>query len=360
MSLLKTPLNKIHIESGARMVPFAGWDMPVQYSGIIDEVKAVRTNCGLFDVSHMGRLDIHGTCASDFLDRILSVDVIKLRPNRARYGVLCNDDGGIIDDCIVYKFDSDHFLLVPNASNKKSAIDWLNQHIPNSGVTVTDITDQQAMIALQGPKAIAILNNHVPNDISALKMFNFTQESIDGIDLMIARTGYTGEDGVELFVPESKARQIWEIFVEDGAKPCGLGSRDLLRLEAGLLLHGNDMDTTINPFEAGLDRFVYCDKDDYLAGPALREIRSEGPIKKLLGLYIIGNRVARSGYPLMHENRQVGHITSGTYSPTLDRNIALGYVQTDLIDNHKGLKCDIRGQLADVEVTALPFYSRNT
>jgi aminomethyltransferase len=360
MSLFKTPLNEIHIESGARMVPFAGWDMPVQYSGIIDEVKAVRTNCGLFDVSHMGRLDIHGTYASDFLNRILSVDVIKLRPNRARYGVICNDSGGIIDDCIVYKFDLDHFLLVPNASNKKSVIDWLNHHMPNTGVTVTDITDRQAMIALQGPKAIATLNNHVANDISALKMFNFTQELVDGVDVMIARTGYTGEDGVELFAPKSKAPQIWETFVQNGAKPCGLGSRDLLRLEAGLLLHGNDMDITINPFEAGLDRFVYCDKDDYLAGSALRKIRSEGPIKKLLGLYIIGNRVARSGYPLMHENRQVGHITSGTYSPTLDRNIALGYLQTDLIDNHKGLKCDIRGQLADVEVTALPFYSRNT
>ena len=359
MNLLKTPLHNTHIESGARMVPFAGWDMPVQYSGILDEVKAVRTNCGLFDVSHMGRLDIHGVHASDFLNKTLSVDVIKLRPNRARYGVICNDAGGIIDDCIVYKFDPEHFLLVPNASNKNSVIDWLNQHTSNAEVTITDITDQQAMIALQGPNAIKSLNNQVSNDVSNLKMFNFMQESIDGIDVMIARTGYTGEDGVELFVPKSKAPQIWETFARNGAKPCGLGSRDLLRIEAGLLLHGNDMDITVNPFEAGLDKFVNFDKDDYIAGPALRKIRSKVPKQKLLALYINGNRVARPGYLLMYENTEVGHITSGTYSPTLDRNIALGYVQTGLIDNYTDLKCDVRGQLTDLEVTKLPFYSRN-
>ena len=359
MSLLKTPLNKTHIESGARMVPFAGWNMPVQYSGIIDEVKAVRNHCGLFDVSHMGRLDIQGSSSSDFLNRTLSVDVIKLRPNRARYGVICNIDGGIIDDCIVYKFDSDHFLLVPNASNKTAVIDWLNQYTANANVSITDITNQQAMIALQGPKGVETLNTQVNSDISLLKMFNFTQESFDGTEIMIARTGYTGEDGVELFVPESKAAHIWNILASNGAKPCGLGSRDLLRLEAGLLLHGNDMDITINPFEAGLEKFVNFDKDDYLAGPALRKIRSDGPDKKLLGLYVNGNRAARPGYALTHENVQVGHITSGTYSPTLDRNIALGYVRTDHIDNNKSLKCDIRGQLTDVEVTELPFYTRN-
>ena len=360
MSLLKTPLNKIHVENGARMVPFAGWDMPVQYSGIIDEVKAVRNNCGLFDVSHMGRLDITGPSSSDFLNRTLSVDVIKLKPNRARYGVICNIYGGIIDDCIVYKFDADHFLLVPNASNKTSVIEWLNQHTTNNNVSITYITNQQAMIALQGPTGIETLNSHVQSDISLLKMFNFSEESFDGTKVMIARTGYTGEDGVEIFVPESKAAHIWNVLVDSGAKPCGLGSRDLLRLEAGLLLHGNDMDITVNPFEAGLEKFVDCDKEEYIAGPALRKISSTGPDKRLVGLLVSGNRAARPGYTLTHENEQVGHITSGTYSPTLDRNIALGYVRTDLIDNHKGIKCDIRGQLTDVEMTKIPFYSRNS
>ena len=358
MTLLKTPLNKTHIESGARMVPFAGWDMPVQYSGIIEEVKAVRNTCGLFDVSHMGRIDIQGSAASDFLNKTLSVDVNKLKPNRAKYGVICNIDGGIIDDCIVYKFDSDHFLLVPNASNKTIVIDWLNQHKPKSNVSMIDITTQHAMIALQGPKGMQTLNDQVQSDMSLLKMFNFTQEAFCGTDVMIARTGYTGEDGVEIFVPESKAAHIWNVLVDSGAKPCGLGSRDLL--EAGLLLHGNDMDITVNPFEAGLEKFVDCDKEEYIAGPALRKISSTGPDKRLVGLLVSGNRAARPGYTLTHENEQVGHITSGTYSPTLDRNIALGYVRTDLIDNHKGIKCDIRGQLTDVEMTKIPFYSRNS
>jgi len=360
MSLLKTPLNKIHIKSGARMVPFAGWEMPVQYSGIIDEVKSVRSNCGIFDVSHMGRLKITGASATAFLNKILSVDVSKLKTNRARYGVICNDSGGIIDDCIVYKFDAEHFLLVPNASNKKSVIDWLHQLVNDEKITITDITDQQAMIALQGPKAIEIMNIHIGKDISQLKMFEFIEDSINGINLMIARTGYTGEDGVEIFVPESSASKIWETLTNDGAKPCGLGSRDLLRLEAGLLLHGNDIDLTTNPYEAGLGRFVNCDKNDYIAGDALRKIRSEGVNRKLLGLYISGNRVARKGYPLIYKDKDVGCITSGNYSPTLDRNIALGYVQTGLIENNKDLKCDIRGQLANLEVTRLPFYSRNT
>tara|TARA_B100000029_G_scaffold200098_1_gene198496 strand:+ start:7729 stop:8805 length:1077 start_codon:yes stop_codon:yes gene_type:complete len=358
MTLLKTPLNKTHIESGARMVPFAGWDMPVQYSGIIEEVKAVRNTCGLFDVSHMGRIDIQGSAASDFLNKTLSVDVNKLKPNRAKYGVICNIDGGIIDDCIVYKFDSDHFLLVPNASNKTIVIDWLNQHKPKSNVSMIDITTQHAMIALQGPKGMQTLNDQVQSDMSLLKMFNFTQEAFCGTDVMIARTGYTGEDGVELFVPESKAAHVWNILVDSGAKPCGLGSRDLLRLEAGLLLHGNDMNTKINPFEAGLEKFVNCDKDDYLAGPALRKIRSEGPEKKLVGFYVDGNRAARPGYTINHGATQVGYITSGTYSPTLNRNIALGYVLTELIDNNKNLKCDIRGQFTDIVITKLPFYSR--
>ena len=189
MSLLKTPLNKIHIKSGARMVPFAGWEMPVQYSGIIDEVKSVRSNCGIFDVSHMGRLKITGASATAFLNKILSVDVSKLKTNRARYGVICNDSGGIIDDCIVYKFDAEHFLLVPNASNKKSVIDWLHQLVNDEKITITDITDQQAMIALQGPKAIEIMNIHIGKDISQLKMFEFIEDSINGINLMIARTG---------------------------------------------------------------------------------------------------------------------------------------------------------------------------
>ena len=359
----ETPLHAVHIAAGARMVDFAGWDMPVQYAGILDEARAVRSGAGLFDVSHMGRLFIEGTGAVAFLDRVLSVNVPRLRLGRARYGVICDESGGIIDDAIVYRLGEEKYMLVPNASNTLAVTEWLKRWEPGAAEsTTTEVTDELSMIALQGPTAIAMLQPITGADLAGLRPFAVIETLLEGVPAIVARTGYTGEDGVEFFVPSDSAAAIWEALAEKGAVACGLGARDVLRLEAGLLLHGNDMDTSVNPYEAGLDRFVDADRESYVAGPALRRIRDTGPARKLVGLSVSGRRVIRGGHPILSATpkgaREVGRVTSGSYSPTLDRNIGLGMVQTPLSEAGTRLTVDVRGNDVDVEVIQLPFYSR--
>ena len=344
------------------MVPFGGWDMPVQYSGILKEARAVRGAAGIFDVSHMGRLIIEGPGAATFLDRVLSVNVLKLRIGRARYGVICDETGGIIDDCIVYRLGEDRYRLVPNAANTASVLAWLERWAPDrSQATIEEVTDDVSMVALQGPLAIEMLAPMVSMNLPEMRMFAIADTSIEGVAATIARTGYTGEDGVEFFCPAASVVAIWEALVERGAVPCGLGARDVLRLEAGLLLHGNDMDTTVNPYEAGLGRFVSADRENYVAGPALRRIRDEGPSRRLVAINVVGRRVIRSGHPIFapaQGTQEVGRVTSGSYSPTLDRNIGLGYVPAALAAEGTRLTVDVRGNEVEVEVTSLPFYSR--
>ena len=340
------------------MVPFAGWDMPVQYSSILDEARAVRTSVGLFDVSHMGRVDISGPDAEAFLDSIYSSSVPKLKIGRGRYGVICNEDGGIIDDCILYKFGEDRFRLVPNASNTEAVLDWLDRWNSND-VSIENTTAETAMIAIQGPKAQAILQELTPHDLSSLKPFNFAESNVSDTPAMIARTGYTGEDGFELMMSADKATSIWDALTERGAMPCGLGARDVLRLEAGLLLHGNDMNTDINPYEAGLDRFVDPDRDNYIVGETLRRIRDDGPERKLVGFTMQGRGgVPRHGYSIMDGSQKIGEVSSGGFSPTLDSNIGMGYVRSQYTSPGTPLTVDIRGRTADIKVVTLPFYSR--
>jgi aminomethyltransferase len=358
-TLKQTPLHQTHVDAGGRMVPFAGWDMPVQYSGILDEVRAVRTGTGLFDVSHMGRLFIEGPGAAEFLNRVLSTNVPKLRLGRARYGVICDESGGIIDDCIVYRLGETRYMLVPNASNTAAVSEWIGRWAPAASESTTvDATSELAMVAVQGPSAMEMLQPLVAADLSEMKMFAVIETSINGVTGTIARTGYTGEDGVEFFVPSESVAAIWSKLTDSGAVPCGLGARDVLRLEAGLLLHGNDMDTSVNPYEAGLDRFVNANRDTYVAGPALRKIRDAGPTRKIVGLAVSGRRVVRAGHPIHSGGQQVGSVSSGSFSPTLDRNIALGYVPTALAAEGTPLTVDVRGNEVEVEVASLPFYSR--
>ena len=357
--LKHTPLHETHVALGARMAPFGGWDMPVQYAGILGEARAVRSNAGMFDVSHMGRLDIRGPGAAAFLGRVLSSDISRLRMGRARYGVICDREGGIIDDAIVYRLGDDRFLLIPNAANSDAVVEWITQWLlPNDGASIEVVTEKLAMIALQGPRAADMLSGLTPHDLSKLRPFRAVETTVIGVDALVARTGYTGEDGFEIVLASRDSVSLWETLSEKGAAPCGLGARDVLRLEAGLALHGNDIDLSTNPYEAGLARFVDPDRQDYVAGEALRRIRDQGAKRSLVGFNMVGRGIARQGHPIMDGSERIGTVTSGSVSPTLDRSIGMGYVPTGFSDPRTRFHIDVRGRLVEAEVTALPFYSR--
>ena len=356
--LRRTPLHDLHESLGGRMVPFAGWRMPVQYSSILDEARAVRSGAGMFDVSHMGRFEIRGADAAGLLNRVLSPNIPKLRIRRARYGVICNEDGGIIDDAIVYRLGAERYLLVPNASNAEAVSDWLERWRRESDVVEIEVaTSRLAMIALQGPAAQLTLSGLTAHDLQSLRLFRVVEADVASAPSLIARTGYTGEDGFELMVPAGDAVRIWETLAAAGAVPCGLGARDVLRLEAGLPLHGNDIDVGTDPFEAGLDRFVDLEREEYVAREALLRIREEGPSRRLVGFNMVGRGIARHGYAIVLGGRQVGQVTSGSFSPTLGRAIGMGYIREEHSDPGTVVSVDIRGRPVEAEVALLPFYA---
>lgn len=357
-TLRHTSLYTTHAELGARFVPFAGWEMPVQYGSIIEETRAVRTLAGLFDVSHMGRIVIEGPDAVELLNSVLSVDVGGLRRGRARYNLICNESGGIIDDCIVYRRGDDLFLLVANASNSPAVLDWLRRWSATAKVTLTDETERIAMIACQGPMAAGMIQKLTERDLSLVRPFRAVGATVNGSDAFLARTGYTGEDGFEIMLPAEDAPAMWSALMDLGAGACGLGARDVLRLEAALLLHGNDMDDTINPYEAGLERFVEPDRAEYIAGTALRGVRDSGPVRRMAGFEMRSRGIARAGYPILDGEKTIGRVTSGGPSPTLDTNIGLGYVPTAYTEPGTRIQIEIRGRPVDAMVTALPFYRR--
>jgi len=358
MGLKRTPLYDLHVSLGGRMVPFAGWDMPVQYTSILEEARAVRSRAGIFDVSHMGRMLIRGADACALLNRVLSPDIPQIRIRRARYGLICNEDGGIIDDAIVYRLGRERYMLVPNASNADAVAEWVEKwRRPSDDVEVSIVTEDLAMIAHQGPAAQMMLMTLTDYDVSTLRLFRTVETDVAGFSAIVARTGYTGEDGFEIMVPSADAPAVWQALCDAGATPCGLGSRDVLRLEAGLPLHGNDIDVSINPFEAGLDRFVHLDREEYVAKGALERIRDEGPGRRLIGFRMVGRGIARTGYGLYSGREKVGHVTSGSFSPTLDMAIGMGYVREDFSDFGAPLQVDIRGRMVDAEVEMLPFYA---
>ena len=357
-TLRRTPLYETHVSSGARIVPFAGWEMPVQYTSILAEARAVRSASGLFDVSHMGRLQISGLDAAALLDRVLSTPGSKLRPFRARYVLICNEDGGIIDDAIVYRLGSQRFLLVPNAGNAATVEDWV-RHWKRSEeeAEVRPLTEDLAMIALQGPEAQLLLSRLTDIHLPSLRVFRAVETDIAGAPGVVARTGYTGEDGFELMVPAEGAPRLWKALVDAGAAPCGLGARDVLRLEAGLPLHGNDIDADANPFEAGLDRFVDFDREGYVAREALARIQEHGPGRMLIGFEMVGRGIPRPGFALLSGSERVGSVTSGSYSPTFDRAIGMGYVRQGYWEPGTRLNVEVRGRRVEAEVAQLPFYA---
>jgi aminomethyltransferase len=345
------------------MMPFAGYDMPVQYEGILAEAKAVRTAAGIFDVSHMGRFLIDGSDARALLDWVHTADIGESMPlGRARYGVVCNESGGIIDDGIVYRLDEERFMLIANAANAEKVLAWVirwrDERFPSA--VIDDATARTALIALQGPKALDIIEAISDFDRAAVKPFRITVGSIQGREAMIARTGYTGEDGVEIMPAAEDSRWLWDLLMEHGATPCGLGARDTLRLEAGLLLHGSDMDESINPIEAGLSRFVALDAaGDFCGARVVRATAINGTERKMTAFETIERAsVPRSHAPILAEGSVVGQVTSGGFAPTLDRNIGLGYLPARFSTPGTALEIDVRGKLQEAQVVALPFYSR--
>jgi aminomethyltransferase len=360
--LKQTPLAAEHLELGARMVPFAGFQMPVQYEGIKAEHLAVRNHAGLFDVSHMGELLLEGPGAIATADYLVTNDVTRLADGQALYTLCCNERGAILDDLIVYRKGAERILIVCNAGNHGKIAPHVAK-VAEGRCQFTDISSDTALLALQGPKATAILAA-LPGGEAAtgLVYFHLGEYEIAGVPCTVARTGYTGEDGFELFCSNADAPKLWRALLEAGApfglRPAGLGCRDTLRLEAKLPLYGNDIDETTNAFEAGLGWVVKLDAGHFLGKGALSEQKAAGLRNKLVGIEMTGRGIARHGYPVVHEGRSVGVVTSGSPAPTVDKNIGLAYVPTELAAIGTKLGVEIRGKIIDARVVKTPFYKR--
>jgi aminomethyltransferase len=345
-TLLRTPLFERHVALGARLVPFAGWEMPVQYEGVIREHKAVRTDCGVFDVSHMGELEIEGPRAQLLLQSALSNDIERLGDGQAQYTLLTNESGGIIDDLIVYRLDPFRYLLIVNAANREADFEWLKElEIPGSDVR--DISDQYALLAVQGPRTLERL------ELDDAAAFTFAEGEIDGIACMINRTGYTGEQGVELMVPAEDAPELWDRVVERGAKPAGLGARDTLRLEVCYPLHGNDIGPDTDAISAGLGWVCALDTD-FSGVELLRRIKRDGPPRRLVAFVMEERAIPRHGMVI----EGGGEVTSGSHSPMLDVGIGLGYVPAALAAPGTELTIDVRGKPRRARVVEKPIYKR--
>ena len=345
-TLLHTPLYERHVELGARMVPFAGWEMPVQYEGVIPEHRTVRMDAGVFDVSHMGELEVEGPRAGELLQSALSNDLDKLEPGQAQYTLLTNEDGGIIDDLIAYRVGECSYLLVVNASNRANAYTWLKEReIPGSDVR--DVSDDCALLAVQGPRAIERLG------LPSAAPFTFAEASLDGVDVMVNRTGYTGEDGCELLCMSEDAVRLWDAVLERGVVPCGLGARDTLRLEVCYPLHGNDIGPETDAISAGLGWACALDKE-FTGVEALRRIKADGPARKLVPFVMEERAVPRQGMPIDGG----GEVTSGSHSPMLGIGIGMGYVPAAHAKAETGLTIDVRGRPRRARVVKKPIYKR--
>jgi aminomethyltransferase len=353
----RTPLHACHLEAGARMVDFAGWEMPVQYAGVIEEHRAVRTAAGLFDVSHMGEVRVRGAGAEAFLQRLTPNDVAKLVPGRAHYSGLLTERGTYVDDLLIYRLGPEDFLVVVNASNADRDFEWIASRA-DTGVEVINESDRYALLALQGPKALELLAAFASEGIGGLKYYGFAEGRVAGVPALISRTGYTGEDGFELYLAPEDAPAVWRRLVEAGAVPAGLGARDTLRLEAAMALYGHELDETTTPFEAGLGWVVKLDKGDFLGRDALAAQKAQGAPRKLVGFEVQGRGIARQGHGVVSDGGAVGTVTSGTWSPTFEKALGMAYVPPELAAPGAALKLDVRGKELPAVVVELPFYRR--
>ncbi len=360
--LKRTPFHEFHAAAGAKLVDFAGFEMPVRYTGDVREHRCVREAAGLFDISHMGEFRVSGEGAAAWLDRMVTNDVAGMTVGQALYTPLCRPDGGIVDDLLIYRSD-DHFMLVVNASNVAKDFAWLAGQKP-AGVALEDRSDATALLAVQGPRAAAVLEGHVPAAALDLGYYRFLHGKLFGVDAVIARTGYTGEDGFELYFDPGGARAVWEGLRRagepHGLEPVGLGARDTLRLELGYMLYGNDIDDATNPLEAGLGWTVKFQKAEFVGREALAKIKAEGLSRKLVGLELEGRRVPRHAMAVESSGRPVGVVTSGTFSPSLERPIAMAYVAAEVAALGTSLDVVAGEARLPARVVRRPFYTKGT
>jgi aminomethyltransferase len=361
-TLKRTPFHAFHKAAGAKLVEFAGFEMPLRYTGDVREHRLVRADVGLFDISHMGEFRVSGGEAARFLDRALANDVAAMAVGQAMYSVMCRADGGIVDDLYVYR-SADHFMLVVNAANISKDLAWLQAQRPG-GVDLVDLSDETALLAVQGPKAAEVLRGHVPDEALRMPSNRFVEGLLFGVPAVIARTGYTGEDGFELYFKGGDAATVWTALLTAGAsasiEPVGLGARDTLRLEVGYMLYGNDIDDTTTPLEAGLSWTVQLGKPEFSGRDALVRQKAQGVARKLVGLEADGRRVPRHGMAVESGGRIVGRITSGAFSPSLERAIAMAYVATDVAAPGTQLEVIAGPSRIGARIVKRPFYTRGS
>lgn len=343
------------------MVEFAGWSMPVQYGGVLDEHRAVRQRAGLFDVSHMGEIRVAGAGAEAFLQRLTPNNIERLAPGRAHYSGLLNERGGYLDDLLVYRLGDEEFLIVVNAANAESDFDWIRGHA-SDGVTVEDVSADYALLALQGPRALDILARLTDTALEEIRYYRFGRGRVADRDAILSRTGYTGEDGFELYVAPDDAPAIWRRLLEAGEPeslvPAGLGARDTLRLEAGMALYGHELDAETTPWEAGLDWVVKLDTGDFIGRRALLEQQETGVARRLVGFQVEGRGIAREGHAVLVDGEPAGRVTSGTFSPTFEKALGMAYLSAETAEPGRHVEIEVRGRRLPAGLVALPFYRR--
>lgn len=365
-ALKKTPLNEVHRELGGKMVDFGGWDMPVQYTaGVIEEHLRTRTAAGLFDVSHMGEIWVEGPDAIAFVNRITTNDVTKLADGQAHYSALTNESGGVVDDLLVYRFGPEKLLLVVNAGTTEKDWDWIVSRKQDESISLTNASADFCQIAVQGPKAVSILQELTETDLETIKYYWFTTGKVDGVDAIISRTGYTGEDGFEIYAAPEFAVQLWNKLLDtgkfgeaDGILPCGLAARNTLRLESGMSLYGHELADDISPLEAGLGWITKLQKGEFVGRGALAEQKENGLVRKLVGFEMIDRGIARDGFEVFVGDRKVGIVTSGSPAPFLKKNIGLAFLPVEFANIGQEIKIDVRGKLLTAAVIETPFYRR--
>ncbi|HZR46171.1 MAG TPA: glycine cleavage system aminomethyltransferase GcvT [Candidatus Manganitrophaceae bacterium] len=361
----RTGLYDLHVKLGAKMVPFSGWEMPLSYSGVTDEHQTVRKGVGLFDISHMGRFELSGKGAEAYLERITPGPVSKIHRGGAQYSMLLNEEGTILDDIYLYKRGVDRFFIIVNAANREKDFRWMTAHLPKGGETLLkDVSPETALLALQGPKSWEVLVQIIPFGKTEIPLRNFIETELvpaRGAKALIARTGYTGEKGYELVIPADAAEKVWNALLEagktEGIKPIGLGARDTLRLEMAYPLYGHDMDETTTPLDADLERFIDLEKE-FIGKERLVRQKGEGVRKKLIGFELLVGGVPREGHAIYSDQKEIGKVTSGNFSPSLRKGIGMGYVDRRYAEEGSEVLVDIRGKAAAALIVKKPFYKK--
>ena len=360
----QTPLYQVHKSLNAKFTEFGGWEMPIQYSSIVTEHLAVRSIVGLFDLSHMGEIEVSGQGANELVQKLSTNDVSRLSNGRVLYTLFCNETGGIVDDLLVYRQANHHYMLVVNAANIEKDLAWM-ESCNDTGAGVKDISEDTALIALQGPKAVDLLNPFVPDqDVSEIPYFRFTAGEVTGVPTVISRTGYTGEVGFELYVPAAYAERLWTALystvIAAGGQPVGLGARDTLRLEAGLRLYGTDMNDDTNPFEVGLGKFVRFKNRQFIGKNALVAQKKKGIAKQMIGFQMLNRAVARAGYAVYQGDERIGSVTSGAPSPSLKCSIGFASIESQAVSENEKIDVEIRSKLHPAKIVKVPFLSKGT